>query len=103
MSYKLVVTERAEELLDGLVMYLAVRLNNKPVAQHLLNGIDSIYMRLEENPFQFPVSRDPYLANKGYHVAIVAEMNYIVVFNINEDTINVVGFFHQLENYNIKV
>ncbi len=103
MSYKLVVTERAEELLDGLAMYLAVRLNNKPAAQHLLNGIDSIYMRLEENPFQFPGSRDPYLASKGYHVAIVAEMNYIVVFNINEDTINVVGFFHQLENYNIKV
>ena len=50
MIYKLVVTERAEELLDNLLLYLAVNLKNKSAAAHLLDGIESIYLRLQENP-----------------------------------------------------
>ena len=40
------------------------------MARHLLDGIDGIYDRLETNPFQFPLSRDAYLANKGYQTRL---------------------------------
>lgn len=103
MSYKLVVTERAEELLDNLLLYLAVNLKNKSASAHLLNGIESIYLRLQENPLQFPFSQDPILFYKGYRVAIVPEMNYIVIFSISEDIVNVVGFFHSLEDYSNRI
>ncbi|MBE6031225.1 MAG: type II toxin-antitoxin system RelE/ParE family toxin [Clostridiales bacterium] len=103
MIYKLVVTERAEELLDNLLLYLAVNLKNKSAAAHLLDGIESIYLRLQENPLQFPFSQDPVLLSKGYHVAIVPEMSYIVIFSISEDIVNVVGFFHSLEDYGNKI
>ncbi len=56
-----------------------------------------------ENPLQFPLSRDTYLANKGYHEAIVPQMDYIVVFSIKTDIVNVVGIFHQLENYQKRI
>ena len=99
MGYKLVVSEYADELLNNLIYYLIYRLQNEQAAKHLLAGIDSIYDRLETNPFQFPLSRDNYLANKGYHEAVVPQMDYVVVFDIRVEVVNVVGVFHQLENY----
>lgn len=101
MDYKLVISEHADELLDNLVYYLLYRLKSEQAARHLLDGIDGIYDRLETNPFQFPLSRDAYLANKGYHEAVVP-LN-IVIFDVREDTVNVVGVFHQLENYQSKL
>ena len=96
MDYKLVISEHADELLDNLVYYLLYRLKNEQAARHLLDGIDDIYDRLETNPFQFPLSRDTYLANKGYHEAVVPQMDYIVIFDVREDTVNVVGVFSSI-------
>ena len=103
MVYKLIVTEHADELLDNLVHHLLERLKNAQAARHLLDGIENVYERLEENPLQFPLSRDAYLASKGYHEAIVPQMEYIVIFSIKADIVYVVGIFHQLENYQRKV
>ncbi len=103
MAYKLIITKRADELLDHLVYHLLHRLKSEQAALHLLNGIENIYARLEENPLQFPLSKDTYLAGKDYHEAIVPQMDYIIIFEIKNDTVNVVGIFHQLENYQSKV
>lgn len=103
MAYKLVISEYADKLLNNLIYYLIYRLKNEQAARHLLDGIDGIYDRLEINPFQFPLSRDAYLANKGYHEAIVPQMDYVVIFDVREENVNVVGVFHQLENYQGKL
>ena len=103
MVYKLVITEHADKLLDDLVYHLLYRLKSEKAARHLLSEIENIYVRLEENPFQFPLSRDTYLANKGYHEAVVLQMDYVVVFDIRDDVVNVVVIFHQLENYQRKL
>lgn len=57
----------------------------------------------EHNPFQFPKCRDAYLAKMNYREAIVSGMGYIVVFNVNRNIVNVLGIFHQLENYQSKM
>ena len=31
------------------------------------------------------------------------QMNYIVIFDVRVDVVNVVGIFHQLENYQSKL
>lgn len=103
MAYKLVISEYADELLNNLIYYLIYRLKNEQAARHLLDGIDVIYDRLETNPFQFPLSRDGYLANKGYREAVVPQIDYVVIFDIREKNVNVVGIFHQLENYQSKL
>ena len=103
MVYKLNVTEHADELLDKLVYHLIYRLKNDQAAKHLLDSIDVIYDRLEVHPFQFPECRDAYLAKKGYREAVVSQMNYIIVFDVRADVVNVVGIFHQLENYQSKL
>ncbi len=103
MAYKLNVTEHADELLDNLVYHLINRLKNKQAAKHLLDSIDGIYDRLVVNPFQFSECRDAYLAKKGYREAVVSHMNYIIIFDVRADVVNVVGIFHQLENYQSKL
>lgn len=103
MAYKLVVTEHADELLDNILHYLFYQLKNEQAAKHLLDEIDNIYNRLEENPLQFPISRDTYLTNKGYREAVIGQMNYTIVFSIKTDIVYIVGIFHQLENYQKKL
>lgn len=103
MAYRLIVTEHADELLDNIVYHLLYRLKNEQAAKHLLDVIENVYNRLEENPQQFPLSRDSYLANKGYHEAIVPQMDYVIVFDIKADMVRIVGIFHQLEHYQKKL
>lgn len=103
MAYELTITEHADELLDALVYHLLYCFKSEQAAKHLLDGIKNVYERLEENPMQFPLSRDAYLADEGYHEAVVAQMDYMLVFNVKESVVNVVGVFHQLENYQRKI
>lgn len=103
MAYKLIITEHADELLDNLIYHLLYRLQNEQAARHLLNKIESVYERLEENPLQFPLSQDTSLADKNYHEAIIPQMDYIIVFSVEDYVVNVVGIFHQLENYQSKL
>ena len=103
MAYKLNVTEHADELLDNLVYHLIYRLKNEQAAKHLLDSIENIYDRLEDNPFQFSECRDAYLAKKGYREAVVPQMNYVVVFNIDGNVVNVLVFSHQLESCSHKI
>ncbi len=103
MAYRLNITEHANDLLDNILYYLVSQLKNKQAAKHLMDEIDNVYNRLEENPLQFPPSRDTYLANKGYHEAVIGQMNYIIVFSIRADIVNILGIFHQLENYQKKL
>lgn len=103
MTYNISVTERADELLDNILYHLIYQFKNKQAAKHLLNEIEHIYNRLEQNPLQFPVCRDTYLAKRGYREAVTRQMDYVVVFSVNSDVVNIVGVFHQLENYQMKL
>lgn len=103
MDYKLIITEHAEEVLDGLIYYLINRLKNESAATHLFDSIEKIYDRLEENPYQFPECRDQYLKRMGYREAVVTDMSYLVIFRIEKCHVYVVGIFHGLENYQDKL
>lgn len=50
MDYKLFITDRAEELIDSAIFYIINNLKNPQAAKHLLDGISSIYNRLEDYP-----------------------------------------------------
>lgn len=103
MAYNLIITDRADELIDERVNYLLNKFKSLQAATHLLDGISSIYDRLEDNPYQFPDSRDSYLMRRGYKEALVPEMEYRMVFRIDGDDVYIVGLFHDLEDYVPKV
>ena len=103
MGYNLVVTEKADELIDSVIFYIMNKLKNPQAAGHLLDNIFEIYGRLEDNPFQFGDCKDYYLKCKGYKEALIPGMQYILVFRIAEQTVYIVGLFHTLEDYSSKV
>ena len=103
MAYNLIITDRADELIDERVNYLLNKFKSPQAATHLLDGISSIYDRLEDNPYQFPDSKDSYLMRRGYKEALVPEMEYRMVFRIDGDDVYIVGLFHDLEDYIPKV
>ena len=99
MAYNLIITDRADELIDERVSYLLTKFKNPQAAAHLLDGISEIYNRMEENPYQFPNSKDSYLLQRGYKEAYVSDMDYKMVFRIDGNDVYVVGPFHDLKNY----
>lgn len=103
MAYNLCVTEHADELLNNILHYLIFQLKNQQAAKHLLDEIQHIYGRLEKNPLQFPVCRDTYLAKRGYHEAVTGQMDYVIVYSVKTNVVNIIGIFHQLENYQKKL
>ena len=99
MAYNLIITDRADELIDERISYLLLKFKNPQAATHLMNGISEIYDRMEDNPYQFPDSKDPYLLRRGYKEAYVPDMDYKMVFRIDGSDVYVVGLFHDLEDY----
>lgn len=51
MAYRIFITEHADELIDSRVYYIINKLKNPQAAGHLLDGIDTIYGRLEWNQY----------------------------------------------------
>ena len=103
MTYNLIITERANKLLDKLVFYLLYQLKNEQAASHFLDGVAKIYDRVVENPFQFPQCRDSVLKRKEYREAVIPDMNYLVIYRVHKHDIYILGVFHFLENYNQKL
>lgn len=103
MAYKLMITPAAEEQFDNLIYYLLYELQNQSAATNLISQTQKIYSRLEDNPYQFPVCDNPLLTTNKYREAVLTSMNYVIIFRIDAECVYIVGIFHQLENYHIKL
>lgn len=105
MAYKLINAPEYDQRLEERVEYLAETKANPQAASHLLDEVESVYDRLEDNPLQFHYSDDPFLARRGYRKVIVGDMQYVMLFIVDEKRKNVYieGFFHQLEDYGNKM
>ena len=103
MHYNLIISQRAEEMLDEIVNYLIQHLKSRQAALRLLKDLEQVYCRLKENPYQFPICKEDYLTKKEYRVVPLKNINYILIFKVLNDTVCVLGIFHQLEQYNKKL
>ena len=101
MDYKIIITEAAEQQLDNLITYLLFELQNEQAAIHLLNQVEQIYDRLEENPFQFPLNNN--LINKDYREAILTDMSYVIIFSIENECVYIVGYFSSIGKLYLKI
>jgi hypothetical protein len=103
MAYNLISTDEMEDLLDEKVGYLLKKFKSEQAASHLLAGLDKIYSYLENNPFIYRESDDPFMKELHYHEAKISEMDYIVIYKIVGNTVYVLGIFNCLENYSEKM
>ena len=105
MHYNIIITERAEELLDHIANYLVDQLKNPQAAGNLLAEIEHVYDNLEYNPKMYACSDDFLMKTRGYRKALVPHYNYIIIFRIEEEThtVYIMGYFHELELYTNKL
>lgn len=103
MKYKLEITLEGEERIENQIVYLMNEKKNPFAASHLMDEIEKMYDRIETNPLLFPLSKDRFLRMMGYREAIFPNMNYKMIFKIDDSVIYIVGLFHDLENYSSKL
>ena len=103
MAYSLIITDRTEEQLDNIVFYLLDSLGSRQGAVNFLNCVDDIYERLLDNSYQFPINNDGFLCSKGYREAIMVEMQYKMIFRVDDENVFILGIFHDRENYIDKI
>lgn len=103
MDYELIISDRADELIDRLTSYLLNNLKNREAASHFLEELDAIYDRLIDNPYQFAGSPDRFLLLRGYREALFETMQYKVLYRIEDCRVLIVGVFHTLEDYRRKI
>lgn len=92
-----------DRLLDNSVQYLLYKIKNEQAANHLLSEVNEIYDRLEDNPFIYRESQDPFLNALHYHEAKVPEMDYIIIYKIVGTDVYLLGIFNTREDYSEKM
>ena len=103
MAYRLEVTLEGELRIEQRISYLINEKQNISAAIHLADNIELLYDRIANNPYEFPLCEDYALAIMGYRKAIMSDMNYKLIYKIEDDIIYVVGLFNDLEDYSSKI
>ena len=97
--YKVVITELANNDLEGIVSYILEELISPVAATNLLKEIEKAYEHLSTNPLIYEVCRDARLAKDGYHRVVIK--NYVLIFKIDEKSkaVNILRFFYGAMDY----
>ena len=103
MTYKVIITDWAEEQLDNIIRYILIKFKNKEAASSVLNDVLKTYDKLEYVAGSAQLCSDPYLAAKEYYKIALEKHNYLLLYQIHGNEVIVSGIFHMLENYREKL
>ena len=103
MTYKLVVSERAEEQIDNIIGYVAVELSNPTAAKAIIDDIEKAYNKLEYMADSLALCQDPYLSQKGYRKYILDDHDYVILYRLENKEVHISGVFHMKEDYASKL
>lgn len=97
--YDVLVTEAADQDLDGIVEYIAISLSNSSAAGAFLDEVERCYELLREKPLAYAECSDQRLQAKRYRKAVIN--NYVLVYRVEKDThrVYVLRFFHGGQDY----
>ena len=97
--YKLFVTELANQDLDHIISYIAVKLSNPKAAGDFLDEVTTCYSFLKSNPLMYAGCLNERLGKDGYRKAVIK--NYVLVYKVDEEsqTVSVMRFFYRAHDY----
>ena len=84
MKYKVIISERAKEMLGMHIRFLAQV--NKPAAKKLKDRLVAEMRSLQELPQRYPFFQENYIPPNKYHKLYV-ENWYLVLYQIKDDTV----------------
>lgn len=97
MIYKINFISNAEEDLKNILDYISLHLSNKKASNDFYHKLMSKLEYLIDNPFIYEEINDPNLKLRGYRKIVID--NYILLYSINEDTVNIARIFYGKQNY----
>ena len=86
MKYKVIISDRAKEMLGMHIRFLAQV--NKPTATKLKNRLVEEMRSLQDMPQRYPFFNENYIPANKYHKLSV-ENRYLVIYQIRDDTVYV--------------
>ena len=97
--YDLLITEAANQDLDGIVDYMAVKLANPSAAGAFLDGVEECYRVLRNTPLAYAECSDQLLKAQRYHKAVIS--NFLLIYRVdqNDCTVYVLRFFYGGQDY----
>ena len=81
MEYKVIRTDKADELIHGIILYVAEQFGNE-VALEKLDELETAILSLGENPYLGVKPRYAILRRQGYFVLITKKD--LVFYKVNE-------------------
>ena len=97
MACKVVFTQAAEHDRDRIIAYLLGISDNAKSAGKLLDALDSVISHLSENPLMYEAVAETRLAARGYRRVLFS--NYIALYYVENDTVELSRIFHQKQDY----
>ena len=86
MKYKVIISDRAKEMLGLHIRFLAQV--NKPAAVNLKNRLVAEIRSLQDMPQRYPFFNENYIPANKYH-RLYVENCYLVLYQIKDDTVYV--------------
>lgn len=80
MGYKVVLTEAAQEDLDGILGYIAHSLANPMAALAFADAVERCYSNLEQMPRMYETCQDSRLSSLGYRKAVIKNYFWCIKF-----------------------
>ena len=99
MEYKIVVTKTAKIQLTSILDYLRFQLNNPDAAESFLNDLDNSFNFLITNAHTLCFCRDERLKEKGYRKINLKNHKYLLIYELRESVVYILGVFHSFEDF----
>lgn len=96
MKFNLLISSYASEQIKDYLDYLKIQYDII-TANKILKDINDIFLRIEENPYQFPL----WFSKNGIHVyrALIHKRNLVIFFKIRNNDATVEYFYSAKQNY----
>jgi toxin ParE1/3/4 len=96
-KYSVLVYPKAENDLIEIKTYFEeiLKASSRSLFEKFFKEIDN----LEENPYRYPLIKDPYLNQLGYRIIPID--NFLVFFIVNEKEVQIHRFLYGRRNYHL--
>lgn len=99
MAYKIKISEFAQMQLDNILYHIVFQLNNSYAAKSVLKDFQDAVERLSYIAGSLPLCNAIELKEKGYRKIHFRKHNYLIMYRVCDDCVQVDGIYHELEDY----
>jgi len=99
MVYKIVITEDAEEDLNGFVHYLLYEKNSEQAAGNLLDDFEATIASLMYVAGSLKECDNQRLKELCYRRINFLTLRYFILYRVKDNTVFVDNIFHELQDY----